>query len=56
MSEGAINIIHQAMQKKPTGLEAAFKEAIKPMVANQISAKKTQVGSNMFKAVESKKE
>lgn len=45
----ALKIIQQAMNTQPTGVEVAFREAIKPAINKTIEMKRTEVGASLFK-------
>lgn len=49
MNNYVTKIIQQAIDKQPTGVEMAFREAIKPAINRAIEMKRTEVGAAMFK-------
>ena len=48
MNVNVTKIVQQAIAKQTTGVDAAFKEAIKPAIAKQIDVKRAEVGANLF--------
>lgn len=47
MSE-TLNLIQQILAKEPAAVNSTFKEIVKPAMAQQIDAKRAEVGANMF--------
>jgi hypothetical protein len=48
MNDYVTKIIQQAIHKQPTGVEVAFREAIKPAINRAIEVKRAEVGANLF--------
>lgn len=44
----ATKLIQQIIAKEPAAVNSTFKEIVKPAMAQQIDAKRAEVGANMF--------